>query len=205
MDRYTATLRVSGQWIASAVDASHDLVALCIRVFIQCDRDRQVGFDIAEIGPEIRIQFRVGGQGQIDAAKVGLDRMWTCTQRAAEFHGAAVRFGGQRYRLCIRNGNVAKLRSGFQCAFDAIHGDRAAVRVQIVGGCQGLFQFNRAEVIFYEDFLVDGYFAQGHFTAFGFDMERISRTVLKRGVAVVAVGGQLTGGTDFAECDGAAV
>ena len=50
VDVHTAAVGLDSELFASTVDASDDLISVGIGTSIQCDRDGQVGFDVAEIG-----------------------------------------------------------------------------------------------------------------------------------------------------------
>ena len=131
--------------------------------------------------------------------------MWACTQRAAEFHGAAVGFDVERNSLGILDLDASEICMGFQFPFGTSHCDGAAVGMQVVGGSQCLLQFDLAEVILHFDFLADSYLHQGHSATIRFDTERIAGAVLKGCVAKVGLGVDVTCRADFTQCDGAAV
>ena len=59
--------------------------------------------------------FEVRGQGQVNFTEVRDDFVWTCAQRAAEFHGATVGFDIERHGLGILDVDASEIREGFHC------------------------------------------------------------------------------------------
>lgn len=101
---------LDGELLAAAIDIANEMVAVCVGTpAIHDNCDGQLGGNFAEIGFEVYDQFRIGGQADVNAAEIGFDLVRARVERAAEFHRTAVRLDGQRYRLRVRNDDVAKI------------------------------------------------------------------------------------------------